>query len=65
MKTILETSKATRTEVTHDVLGVLMTLVSTAALLIGVWAVACFVGALFSHGLSAVIKGYITAVTGF
>jgi len=65
MKTILGTTRVTETEVTHDVLSVLMTLVSASALLIGIWAAACFVGALFSHGLSGLVKGYITAVTGF
>ena len=64
MKAILETTKVTETEVTHDVLSVLMTIVSAASVIIGVWAFACIVGALFSHGLAGVIKGYITAVTG-
>ena len=65
MKTILETTRMTETEVTHDVLSVLMTLLSASALLIGVWAAACFVGALWSHGLISVLRGYVTAVTGF
>jgi hypothetical protein len=35
-----------------------------AAALIGLWAVACFAGAVLSSGPLAVIKGYFTAVTG-
>lgn len=35
-----------------------------AAALIGLWAVACFVGALLSNGPLGLIKGYFSAVTG-
>ncbi|MBU0676338.1 MAG: hypothetical protein KJ950_16990 [Proteobacteria bacterium] len=35
-----------------------------ASLLIGLWAVACFVGAVVSAGPVGVIKGYFSAVTG-
>lgn len=65
MKTIVETTKTTQAEVTHDVLSVLMTLLSVSAALIGLWAAACFVGALWNHGLTSVLRGYMTAVTGF
>lgn len=36
-----------------------------AAALIGLWAVACFVGALMSVGPLGLIKGFFAAVTGF
>ncbi len=64
MKTIVDTTKTTEIEVTHDVLGVLLTLFSVSAALIGIWAAACFVGAIVNHGLMAVLRGYLTAVTG-
>ena len=64
MKTIVDTTKTTEVEVTHDVLSVLMTLLSVSAALIGIWAAACFVGAIINHGLMSVIRGYVTAVTG-
>jgi len=35
-----------------------------AATLIGLWAVACFVGAIVTAGPLGVIKGYFSAVTG-
>lgn len=65
MKTIVDRTRTTEAEVTHDVLGVMMTLLSVSAALIGIWAAACFVGAILNHGLVSVIRGYVTAVTGF
>ncbi len=35
-----------------------------AAALFGLWAVACFVGAILSNGPLGLIKGYFSAVTG-
>jgi hypothetical protein len=35
-----------------------------ASLVIGLWAVACFAGALLTAGPVGLIKGYFTAVTG-
>ena len=32
--------------------------------LIGVWAVACMVGAVMSHGLGGVVGGFISAIIG-
>ena len=65
MKTIVETTRTTETEVTHDVLGVLMTLFSISAALIGLWSAACIVGTLINHGLAGTLRGYMMAVTGF
>ena len=65
MKTIVDSTRATETEVTHDVLSILMTVVSASALAIGLWAIACFVSALVGHGLAALVRGYITAITGW
>lgn len=64
MKTIVDRAKTTEIEVTHDVLSVLITLFSVSAALIGIWAAACFVGAILNHGLMSVVRGYLTAVTG-
>ena len=36
----------------------------TASLLIGLWAVACFAGALLAAGPAGLVKAYIGAVTG-
>jgi hypothetical protein len=39
-------------------------LFGTASILIGLWAVACFAGALLSAGPVGLLKGYLAAVTG-
>lgn len=65
MKTVVDSTRATETEVTHDVLSILMTVVSASALLIGLWAAACFISAFAGHGMTALVRGYITAITGF
>ncbi len=65
MKTVVESTRTTETEVTHDVLSILMTMVSASALIIGIWAIASFFAALVNHGLTALVRGYITAITGF
>ena len=64
MRTVVESTRTSETEVTHDALSILMTLVSASALIIGLWGIACFVSALLSHGLTALVRGYITAITG-
>ena len=41
-----------------------MAVIAGASLLIGLWAVACFVGALVSTGPFGLLKAYFSAVTG-
>ena len=35
------------------------------AALIGLWGVACLIGGLASNGVGGMLKGYLTALTGF
>ena len=65
MKTVVESTTKTESEITHDVLSILITMMSASAVLIGVWAFACFAAALIGHGLPALLRGYVTAITGF
>lgn len=65
MKTILETVKRTETTFEHEISTVLFTVVSASALLVGIWAAACLIGAVLNHGLLKLLRGYLTAVTGF
>ena len=65
MKTILETAKRTDTGVEHEISTVLFTVVSASALLLGIWAGACLIGAVLDHGLLTLLRGYLTAVTGY
>lgn len=67
-----ETAKITRPiETRHDTYADLnqtskigLGVVISFAGLVGAWSLACMVGALSTQGLSAVIKGFMTAVTG-
>ena len=65
MKSIVESTRSNQTEITHDVLSIVWTLVSVSALVIGLWAFACLVSALVSQGLTRLVRAYITAITGF
>lgn len=64
MKTINKTIRTTKTDVERDVSTVIFSIVAVSALLIGFWAVACLSSALMEYGLSGLINGWITAVTG-
>ena len=33
--------------------------------LIGLWGVACLLGGLFTNGIGGLLRGYLTAITGF
>ncbi|MBU0675421.1 MAG: hypothetical protein KJ950_12320 [Proteobacteria bacterium] len=61
------TSKATTNQnvkTSSSVAQMTISLIGGASLLIGLWAVACFIGALAGNGPMAMIKGFISAVTG-
>lgn len=36
----------------------------TMAGIIGIWAISCLIGGLASGGFSALIRGFVTAITG-
>lgn len=65
MKSMIRTTRRTETDIEHDVSHALFTVFSVSAALIGIWAAACLIGGLLNHGLVAMVRGYITAVTGF
>ena len=53
--TVEDINKATKA-------GILMA--STMAGLVGAWGLACLIGALMSSGVSGIVTGYISAITG-
>jgi hypothetical protein len=65
MKTILQTTKRTETDIEYEIATALFTVVAASSVLIGLWAVVCLASGIFSHGLVATLRGYLTAVTGF
>ena len=64
MRTILDTKSKTETELEREVSGFIFSIVSGAALLIGVWGTACLVSGLMSEGFANMVKSYVTAITG-
>ena len=41
-----------------------ITMFGGASMVVGIWAATCFIAALASNGPAAIVKGFITAVTG-
>jgi len=64
MKTLINTTRRTETDVEHEMSVVLFTVITASALLIGLWAAATLISGLMSNGVWAMIRGYITAITG-
>ena len=61
-KTRTATNAKTNTSSSADRMTI--TMMGGASALIGIWAAACFVGAVISNGPAGIIKGFFTAVTG-
>ena len=64
MKTLLKTTNQTRTDLNHEISQFIFTIVSATALLIGLWGAACLISGLVSNGVFAMVRGYISAITG-
>lgn len=65
MKTLVRSSNQARTDLSHHTSQSIFTIVSAAALLIGIWGAACLISGLVSNNALAMFKGYIAAITGF
>lgn len=64
MKTVLKTHNQTRTDLNHEVSQFIFTIVSAAALLIGLWGATCLISGLVSDGFFSMVRGYFSAITG-
>ena len=64
MKTILETSRRTETDLEHEVSSFVFNITAVSAILIGLWALVCLISGFVVHGPLGMLKGYISAVTG-
>ena len=65
MKTLLKTDRQTQTSLDHEVSQFIFTIVSASAVLIGIWGATCLISGLLANGFVSMLRGYITAVTGF
>ena len=64
MNAINKTNTQVKVNVVETAERTTITLFGGASLLIGLWAVACFAGALVTSGPVGLIKAYFSAVTG-
>ena len=55
-----KTSTDVAQETSRFSVGVIMTMAG----IIGIWAISCLIGGLASGGFSALLRGFVTAITG-
>ncbi|BHH84505.1 hypothetical protein [Desulforhopalus sp. 52FAK] len=65
MKSQIITKEKVNVDINDEVMGFVFTLGKVFCALIGAWAAACVVAGLISFGPLQMIRGYITAITGF
>lgn len=65
MKSPIITREKIQVDTSDEVMRFTLKVGTVLSALIGIWAVSCLVGALISAGPLQVVKGYITAITGF
>ena len=59
------TRTETKTEVGYEASRFGMSVGMGLAALIGLWGAACLIGGLASNGVGGMLRGYLTALTGF
>ena len=63
--TINKTNVRTHAQANENTVGkATIAMFGGASLIVGVWAAACFVGAIAANGPAGLVQGFITAVTG-
>ncbi len=65
MKTLINTTRQTETDVRHEVSVALFTVIGASAALISLWAVATLIGGIVNKGFLPMLRAYVTAITGF
>lgn len=65
MKSLIFTTEKVQLDIADEVMSFTLKVGTALSALIGVWAVSCLVSALINVGPLQMIKGYVTALTGF
>lgn len=65
MKSPIITRENINVDINEEVMGFTLKLGTVISALIGIWAVSCLVAGLISAGPLQMVRGYITAITGF
>ncbi len=65
MKSQIITKEKIQVDIADEVMRFTVKVGAALGALIGIWAVSCLVAALVNVGPLQVVKGYITAITGY
>ena len=65
MRTPTITNEDTTVDVTEEVMSFSFKVGAVLSALVGIWGVTCLLAGLINAGPLAMLKGYISAVTGF
>ena len=57
-------TKETTTDVGYEASKFGLIVAMGMAALVGIWGVACLIGGLVTNGVGAMLRGYLTAITG-
>lgn len=65
MKTPIVTKEKLQVDIGDEIMNFMIKVVTVLSTLIGIWAVTCLLAGLISVGPVQMVKGYISAITGF
>jgi hypothetical protein len=65
MKSPIITKERVQVDITDEVMRFTLKVGTTLGALIGIWAVSCLVAGLINVGPLQMVRGYITAITGY
>ncbi len=65
MKSPIITREKIQVDITDEVMGFAFKLGTVLSTLIGIWAVSCLVAGVINAGPLQLVKGYLTAITGY
>lgn len=64
MTTQVTSKKATKVDVGQESGKFMVRAITVLAAMIGIWGMACLIGGLANIGISGLVQGFITALTG-
>jgi len=65
MNATTQTQTAAKTDVGYEASRFGLSVGMGMAALIGLWGTACLIGGLATNGIGGLLRGYLTAITGF
>lgn len=65
MKSPIITKEKLHVDIADEIMNFMLKIVTVLSAVIGIWGVTCLVAGLVSVGPLQMVRGYITAITGF